>query len=191
MVIYLVRHGEDNNTVRGGWSSEPLTMKGRSQAEHLAESVYQDKLLISHIFSSDLPRALQTAEPIAQRLGLPVIPVPQFREVNNGELAGMDNAVAAQKYPGLYWNQLEWEQHFPGGESPKAFYERVKAAWQEFTEKQKENALLVTHSGVIHIILSIVNRYTYSNQDKQPKVNHCELIAVEGDRCDAKVLRSL
>ena len=77
---------------------------------------------IKHIYSSDLPRAVQTAEPIAAALNLPIIALKQFREVNNGDLAGMKNDIANSKYPGLYWDTIEWEEHYPNGESPKEFF---------------------------------------------------------------------
>ena len=36
MTCYLVRHGKDDDTVRGGWSEQPLSDEGKAQAEALA-----------------------------------------------------------------------------------------------------------------------------------------------------------
>jgi probable phosphoglycerate mutase len=182
MKILFVRHGKDDDTVRGGWSQTPLTEEGIRQAESLVSFVQKNNLNIKHIYSSDLPRAMQTAEAVGNQLQLPVIPMQEFREVNNGILAGMKNDLAAETFPGLYWNTLDWEQRYPGGESPQEFYERVCEAWNRFQKEileRNENVLLVTHGGVIQVILSIVNGVEYSNRKALRKVGNTEPIALE------------
>lgn len=182
MTCYLVRHGKDDDTVRGGWSQTPLTEEGIRQAESLASFVQESNLNIKHIYSSDLPRAMQTAEAVGNQLQLPVVPTQEFREVNNGILAGMKNDLAAETFPGLYWNTLDWEQRYLGGESPREFYQRICDAWEQFQSEileQDENVLLVTHGGVIQVILSIVNGEEYSNRKALRKIRNAELIALE------------
>ena len=182
MICYLVRHGKDDDTVRGGWSQQPLTDEGKAQTDELANFVQKSNLEIKHIYSSDLQRAMQTAQPVSDKLHLPVIPMPEFREVNNGDLAGMKNDLASKMYPGFYWNTLGWEQRYPGGESPKEFYERISTAWDAFQKmvlEQNENVMLVTHAGVINVILSIVNGEKYSNKTALRKIRNTELIALE------------
>ena len=182
MICYLIRHGKDNDTVRGGWSGQPLIEEGKVQADELASFIQRSDLGIQYIYSSDLLRAIQTAQSVADKLHLPIIQMPEFREVNNGDLAGMDNELASKMYPGLYWNTLEWEQRYPGGESPKEFYERIRTAWDAFQKmvlEQNENVLLVTHGGVINVILSIVNGEKYSNKTTMRKIQNAELIALE------------
>lgn len=186
-MIYLVRHGQDDETVRGGWSDGMLAENGIRQAEALAETMA--KLPIHGIYSSDLPRATQTAQILADKLGLPVTPLPQFREVNNGELAGMKNEIALIRYPGLFWNQLEWEQCYPGGESPKAFAERICAAWVAFSEEMgSRNVVLVTHGGAIHVIRAMIENKHYSNRDKHRSVDYAEIIPLRYERDSWKEL---
>lgn len=76
-----------------------LTDEGRIQAAKLADFLYTQKkdLNISEIVSSDLPRAVSTAEAISDKLKIPFSVDEQLREMNNGELAGMKNEVAAVK----------------------------------------------------------------------------------------------
>ena len=182
MICYLIRHGQDDDTVRGGWSGQPLIEEGKAQADELASFIQRSDLGIQYIYSSDLLRAIQTAQSVADKLHLPIIQMPEFREVNNGDLAGMDNELASKMYPGLYWNTLEWEQRYPGGESPKEFYERIRTAWDAFQKmvlEQNENVLLVTHGGVINVILSIVNGEKYSNKTSMRKIRNTELITLE------------
>lgn len=180
MICYLVRHGKDDETVRGGWSQHLLTEEGVHQVEMLAEQI-AGCMDIRRVYSSDLQRAMQTAQIIGNRAGLPVIPLSQFRETNNGALAGMKNTVALVCYPNLFWNQLEWEQCYPGGESPKAFYERICVAWESFSKQivaQNESVILVTHGGVIHVILSLIESRAYSNKERQRNIPHASIIAL-------------
>lgn len=182
MICCLVRHGKDDDTVRGGWSQQPLTDEGEVQAAELAVFVQKSGLGIQQVYSSDLLRAMQTAQIVADSLRLPIVPKPEFREVNNGNLAGIKNELAAEQYPGLYWNTLAWEQQYPGGESPKEFYERIRCAWdvlQKDILERNENVMLVTHGGVMHVILSIVKGEIYSNQASPRKIRNAELIALK------------
>jgi len=183
MILYLVRHGQDDSTVRGGWSDSPLTAEGLLQADALAGEILRrrDELALSRILSSDLPRALETAAPAARALNLPIEKRSEFREVNNGELAGMKNDLALIRYPGLFWNTLKWEENYPGGESPKEFFERIRSAWEALSRElipRGENIMLVTHSGVIHVIRHLISGTVYSNTDKQLPVPHAQLIPV-------------
>jgi len=185
MTIYLVRHGKDDPTLRGGWSQAGLTAEGHQQAETLADyaRANQHQLQIRRVFASDLPRATETAMPLAAALGLVVEQMPQFREANNGALAGMPNEIASERYPGLYWNVLDWDERYPGsGESPRMCYERIKDAWATFSEeatKAGENVCLVTHGGVINIIYTLVRGTSFSNKTPSEAVPHAKLIAFE------------
>lgn len=180
MICYLIRHGQDDDSVRGGWSDCPLTELGIQQSIDLANNLSNnfEHYNIGKIYSSDIVRAKQTAIIIAEKLNLSVELMPEFREVNNGVLAGMDNYIAEKNYPNMYWRNLEWDEHYPNGESPKKFYERVSKAWEKFTKElvdYDKNVLLVTHGGVINIIKCIANKTKYSNKEKYPSITSAEI----------------
>lgn len=186
MKCYLVRHAQDDDTVRGGWSTSELTELGIVQASNLAKYIadHKDDLNIGMIYSSDLPRADQTAHFISESLGLPIEYMEEFRETNNGLLAGMPNDLAKERYPNLFWSSLEWNECYPEGESPKIFFERIKKAWLEFSSQicqNFKNVVLVTHSGVINIIIHLINDIPYSNKEKQKHIPHATLITLEYD----------
>jgi len=186
MKCYLIRHGMDDETVRGGWSKSGLVAEGKLQAKNLADYISEnkEKLKIERLFSSDLPRAVETAMPISEVLNLDVILKPEFRETNNGIFAGMPNDIAEEKYPGVYWRALDWDEAYPQGESPRTFYERIKTAWEEFTEmiiKDGKNTALVTHNGVINVILALAENREYSNKMKMEKVAHATMITLKYD----------
>ena len=184
MTVFLARHGNELGGFRGGWSAHGLDALGIQQAEALAEFLAnnQNAFMIQRIYSSDLNRALQTAQTVANRLGLPVTEKSGFREVNNGVLAGMANEEADKLYPNLYWKGLGWEEKYPNGESPKEFYKRIADEWKGFLSEVKsedKNALLITHGGVIQVILSILKGEKYSNRKSFGSVSCCDLLKIE------------
>lgn len=183
MTVYLVRHGKDDETVRGGWSNHGLTPDGALQVNNLAEEIAAANINIEQIYSGDLQRTKETAEILSRRLGCPIEYNAGLREVNNGDLAGMKNEAADEKYPGLYWSKLAYNERYPNGESPEMFYNRVKAVWAELKDKlllqPSKSSLIVTHQGVIEIILCIENNIPYSNKTKHFSFQSAKLIPIE------------
>ena len=183
MICYLVRHGKDDDTIRGGWSDAPLTEDGIEQVKQLAICLMNDRSMnIGRIYTSDLLRAKQTAGILSSALRLDVEELPAFRETNNGILAGMKNSIAAQRFPGLYWGSLEWDEHYPGGESPHSFFDRISDAWFCFKSKIQRldhNVILVTHGGVINVIRCIEDGITYSNKLNPYPVKNAEVVKIE------------
>lgn len=179
-MILLMRHGEDDTTRLGGWSDAGLSSLGIEQARLASETICRD-YHISHIFSSDLPRAKETADSIAGKLGLSVSVRKEFRETNNGDLAGISKEMFKTHYPGLYYSSLEWEQRYPNGESPKLFFERIEDAWKMFKKEANSlpgDVLLVTHGGVIDIILCLENGIPYTNKCVLHRVSYAEIVSI-------------
>lgn len=180
MKMIFVRHGKDDDRYRGGWNQLDLIAEGHKQAQQLAKYLkeYNSEYKITHIISSDLPRAKTTAKYIANELNLPMIEDRRIRETNNGDLAGMLNDEALKKYPGLFFGSLEMDEPYPNGESPQAFYLRIKTWFEDFMaehENMNENTLIVTHSGVINIIYHLVNHILWNNQSNPHKISHCSI----------------
>ena len=87
--IYLVRHGETVDNVRQimqGQTQGELNERGREQARQVAERLANEH--IDAVVASDLRRAIQTAEAIAVRHGLPVTATPLLRERDWGSFTG-------------------------------------------------------------------------------------------------------
>ena len=183
MICYLVRHGKDDETIRGGWCDASLCAEGIAQVEALTKCLAENsEFHIGYIFSSDLVRCKQTAEILSQMLNVPVEFYTQFREVNNGLLAGMKNDVACVKYPGLYWSTLGWEEHYPDGESPREFYERISNTWFKFKDAVKNlpyDIMVVTHGGVMNVIQCLEHNVVYSNKLNPYPVGYAEMVAIE------------
>ena len=179
MRCLLVRHGKDDDTLRGGWSAAPLTPQGVQQVQALAAELVRQGVQLRAVYASDLPRAMQSAQLLASALQLTVTPLPAFREVNNGLLAGMKNELAESRYPRLYWNTLAWDEAYPEGESPQAFYARISAAWQDFKAQlsgQQGDVMLVTHAGVINVIRCMEAGVQYTNKRVQFPIGYAEAV---------------
>lgn len=183
MTCYLVRHGKDDDTVRGGWSDHGLTPLGTEQVHTLARSMIAEGISIDCIYSSDLQRAKETAVILSNYLNVPVTYHPGFRETNNGELAGMKHELANERFPGLYWSSLDYTECYPGGESPEAFFRRIQNAWAEFKNdmlaQPQKDVLLVSHGGVMEAILCIENGMEFTNKHRHFSTPNAELIPIK------------
>lgn len=183
MTIYLVRHGKDDETVRGGWSKHGLTPVGVEQVNKLANEMVAANMNIDYIYSGDLQRTKETAEILSRYMNCSIEYHIGLREANNGDLAGMKHESANEKYPGVYWSSLAYDECFPNGESPEMFYNRVKTVWLELknkiSERSSKSPLIVTHQGVIEVILCIENNIAFSNKIKHFSVPNAQLIPIE------------
>ena len=184
MKLIFVRHGKDDDRFRGGWSHLDLIPEGIEQAKKLADHLKRNQtdLRISHIISSDLQRAITTATHISAALNLPISKETQVREMNNGDLAGMLNAEALVRYPGLFFSSLEMDESYPNGESPLDFYLRIKTWFEEFIDKRKN-----TQNNVINIVYHIVKNMEWSNKTRSFKISNCSIHILNADSMEFEV----
>ena len=180
MNLLFVRHGKDSDQHRGGWSQLDLLPEGKREAKMLADYLvrYKEDYHFTKIITSDLKRAETTAMILAEKLQLPLEKVRDLRETNNGDLAGMLNSEADQKFPRLYFRSLAMDEHYPNGESPREFYQRIKTWFQRFLQENDdsdETQIVVTHGGVINIIYHLVNQIEWTNKSNLFHVKHCSI----------------
>lgn len=121
--IFLIRHGEtDGNAARiVQLPDAPLSVRGVSQAERLARRLASEGIAL--ILSSDLARAMTTAEHVRRVTGAPVEHHPLLQERNFGDIRGTP-------YSQLDFDPFEPDYAPPGGESWPVFHERVDRAWE-------------------------------------------------------------
>src|SRR5258708_3231454 len=131
--VLFIRHGEtDWNRIKRiqGHIDIPLAASGIAQAHHLAARLASEARAgarFDAIYSSDLQRARQTAQPAATALGLPLRSDSGLRERAYGVFQGHDSAEIEARFPDAY---AHWQTRDPGfapdgGESGRAFYHRV------------------------------------------------------------------
>jgi broad specificity phosphatase PhoE len=153
--LLFIRHAETEMAGRFcGHSDPPVNERGHRQIETLLDVRRSES--IDAIYTSDLERALTTAEAIAARFQLPTVVVPELREIYFGD------------WEGLSWEQIEtrdmayarkWSESYPlspapGGESFEAFRSRIMAKLKHLLTLLDHNCFaIVTHAGVMRIVL--------------------------------------
>ena len=109
--IYLTRHGQTEWNLQKrmqGHKNSDLTALGKEQAKALGLRMKDVEL--NAIYTSSLPRAMQTAELIRGKNGIPVIPDDNLREIYLGCWEGMLFDEVEKKYPAQFdnfWNHPE------------------------------------------------------------------------------------
>jgi probable phosphoglycerate mutase len=156
--ILLIRHGETAwNAVRRlqGHTDIPLNPTGERQAEALARALAGEAL--DAIVSSDLGRALQTAQAVARHHPhLPLHTDPGLRERGYGAFEGLLYTEIAERYPVEFaeWQARDVDAVMPSGERPaesfRQFYQRCQdgiARWAAHYPQQ--TIVMVAHGGVL------------------------------------------
>ena len=146
----LLRHGQtERSTIRAysGRGDVPLTPTGEAQAALAAKRIAAITG-ITAVVSSPLRRAVQTAEPVAAQLGLPVTVHSGLIEADYGDWEGLTFAEAAEADPELHARWLnDTAIAPPGGESLDAVRRRVRKARDE---------LIATHGASTIVVVSHV-----------------------------------
>ncbi len=159
--FWVVRHGESTWNVLGryqGQADVPLSREGRLQAAILAERLTAQPF--AAVYSSDLSRALETAQIVAERLdGPPVVTLDTgLREIDVGLLSGKDTPQLRLEHAD-YLEALRadpWETRRPGGESMKDLYARAGASFHAMRERHRGQRVLVfTHGGVVRVAVGL------------------------------------
>ncbi len=155
--LLLVRHGitEFNSARRFmGYSDVELSAAGYRQVERLRSRLADDK--IDAVYSSDLSRALVTAEIISSEHKLDIVTCPELREVNYGNVEGLTFEEIKRLYPEVAESIANFSLRlkFPGGEDFEEFIERTN----KFLDKLKRHTpsqtiLIVSHSGPIRVLM--------------------------------------
>jgi probable phosphoglycerate mutase len=154
--ICLIRHGETawNAELRiQGQRDLPLDETGLAQAEALARRLAGRRF--SAIYSSDLSRARWTAQPLAERQGLPVRIEAELRERNFGCCEGRTreeiqagDAVVAEMLAARRPDYV-----LPGGESLRQHLDRVVACLSRLAQRHAGQTIaVVSHGGVLDLI---------------------------------------
>jgi len=102
--LYLIRHGQSAGNAEGrfgGHGPTPLSDLGQHQAEVTAKALAKEG--ISVIYSSDLLRAVQTAQALADLVNLPVHTSTAFRERHVGVLEGLTFDESKADHPKDYY----------------------------------------------------------------------------------------
>lgn len=145
-----MRHGETaGNALRVVQTPEvPLSARGQEQAVRLARRLAPAG--IGRILSSDLTRAVMTAEALREATGVPLALEPLLQERNFGDVRGTP-------YARLEIDLFGPDYAPPGGETWQAFHARVERAWARVLRQAAEtegHLAVVTHGLVCHALVT-------------------------------------
>jgi probable phosphoglycerate mutase len=156
-IFMLIRHGENDfvgKRLAGRLPGVHLNEKGQQQAEGLAATLTHAP--ICAIYSSPLERAMETAQPLAQVMNLPIQQRPGLMEINFGEWQGK---TAKQLHRLKAWKIVQEapsQMTFPGGESFSEAQIRIVAELDSISEQHAEKDLVAcfSHCDAIRVAIA-------------------------------------
>jgi len=162
ITIDLLRHGEpEGGEVLRGRINHALTQQGWQQMrDAIAQIQARDQLLKwTHIVTSPLKRCSAFADVIAQQQGLPLQTETSWQEIDYGDWDGMQLAHWREQAGPMFQEFRRDMSRLqpPNGENFVTFKNRVLQAWQDLQSlPDNSHVLLVTHGGVLRVILPTV-----------------------------------
>ncbi len=164
MRFYFVRHGESEANVHGIISNRdlphPLTELGQQQARALAQSLAH--VPIAAFYASPIMRARQTAEIVADVIGVPFESADALREPDCGILEGRADEAAWAEHKRVKLDWLEhqkFDSYLEGGET----FDDLRARFLPFIDRlvaahgnTDHNILLITHGSLLYLMLPLV-----------------------------------
>ncbi len=151
--LYLIRHGQSAGNAEGrfgGHGPTPLSELGKEQAEKTAKVLAKEGINV--IYSSDLLRAIQTAEPLAKLLDLPIHSSDAFRERHVGVLEGLTFDESKRAFPKDYYALVNRKVHhvITEGESYRQLLRRITTKVNEIIRSHpSERVAIFSHTGAI------------------------------------------
>jgi alpha-ribazole phosphatase len=178
--IIFIRHAEtDMAGTFCGHSNPSLNLRGRNQLAELINSLNSES--IDEVYASDLLRAQETGRAIAEVWAVECHLRPALREINFGQ------------WEGLTWKEIEqghsayarrWVAHYPNlpapdGESIDEFEKRVLVEVKSLTTRAKKRGIaVVTHGGVLRIVMSRLCGYSEEKAWEQTR-SYCSIVRYE------------
>lgn len=195
----FVRHGETTWNAEGriqGWAPVPLSDRGREQAARVGEALAKDSrsLAADHgpfadvgdvdaVVSSDLRRTRETAEPIAEAVGVDVETDSRLRERDFGVYQGLRSADFFERFPemDLLENGSTAAAYTPeSGESWLDVRDRVLAAARDLRERDG-TVVAVTHVNPIRLVVGERQGFDVVRSLTELSVDNCSVTVVGGD----------
>lgn len=154
--LVLVRHGQTDWNLSGraqGHADIPLNATGRAQAQTVARVLAGFDPV--RLWSSDLARAWQTAEAVAEATGLVIECDPRLREYDVGERSGLTLDEAAERFPEQYaaYRAGRSATLVPGEETTAQVRDRVVPALLDCFARLDagETGIAVTHGACLRV----------------------------------------
>ncbi|MGN0372203.1 MAG: histidine phosphatase family protein [Enterocloster sp.] len=154
MKLYLIRHGRQCSKLCN--VNVDLSEEGYRQAALVGERLFAQK--IQAVYSSDLLRAVETAQAANLYWNAEHFIRPELREISFGQMEGMSDEDIAVKFADFKAAQSRMEQDipYPGGECAGDVVRRAEPVFMEMVKSGYDRIAVVTHGGLIR---SMVTHY--------------------------------
>lgn len=180
MFVFLIRHGETITSGKSyaGRSDVPLTEHGRTQARALAEAMAAERL--THILCSPLSRALDTADPLAQRLGLKPLVTPALAEIDFGHLEGCSKGVLGRSL-----RKAHAHLPIPGGEALVDVWHRAGEVIGHLPRDPASRCAIVGHFWINRLVWGRLQGLSFeaacASRAYRPATGSCLALDVQSD----------
>lgn len=184
MRVYLTRHGLTEWNVEKrmhGHKNANLTDEGIEGAKKLGKRL--GNIEFDCIYSSPLPRALDTAKYIRGDKDTEIVISDFLKEINFGKWEGMLEVDAEKDNPEEFynlWNKPESFEPVEGGEKIEEVIERVKTWFFGILQgSQDENILIVTHGVVKRAFYTFLKNKKVENFWDDPHISNTSLTVID------------
>ena len=173
--LIAIRHGETEWNLQlreTGQLDSPLTQRGIDQAKRLARRLAT--IPPNAIYSSDLGRAIQTAEIIAAECKTIIELEPGLRERNMGIFQGLTLDEICQRFPRerAEYLKLDPEYAVPDGETARERLDRSVRVFTAIAERHSNEVVaVVTHGGILTGFFEFVFDLSHGNGRRFAKSN--------------------
>ncbi len=155
MIFYCVRHGESDYNSEGriqGQADVGLSDLGRRQALALADALAEHRP--DAIYASPLRRALNTAEPVAKRLGMHVETDSRLMELNAGVFQEVLSNELPARFPEAWerWRSQDPDFAIPQGESRRDLMIRGRAVFEDLRARGHDQVAVISHGGLLSAV---------------------------------------
>lgn len=211
MKLYIIRHGQtawNKEEVFRGTKDVPLNEVGLKEAAALGS--YLKSVPFDALYTSPLSRAAQTAQAVADAVGLTPVIEPNLIDLNFGVWQGVSHKEVKEKYQELYntWIATPEKARFPEGESLNDVLKRMDTLLDTLLTKHSDDTVAVfSHRVVCKVLIcrllglgldhfwqieqstACLNRFRYSAKRRQwiceVLNSQCHLEALAGQRTTA------
>jgi len=156
--VYVVLHAEATHHIEGrvgGWYDSVLTERGHRQAKSIAEALSARIASTPRVYSSDLRRAVQTAEHVASRFSTHFEQDRSIREISSGVADGKPRVWLDARIvtPPLHGNRLD-HRICEGAESRREAAARANTFVTKLLAEAPPSAIVVTHGVITTYLLA-------------------------------------
>jgi broad specificity phosphatase PhoE len=190
MLLYCIRHGQTEYNAEGrvqGQTDVSLSDLGRAQSLAVTDALADQP--ITAIYSSPLRRARQSAQPLSDRLGVPVETDPRLMEIHLGDFQGQLRTELDLRYPEVFsrWRGGDPDFAFPNGESRRSLMDRALAAFESIRRTNHAQVAVVTHGA---LLLAVIRAFLHvAPEIRLPPLENASISVLSSEGSEVQVVQ--